>query len=96
MPIRLHDLRATFVTVSLANGKTEQRGSDRTGHKSSQMIALYTRQARTWSELGLGTVSPLDALLPEYEASPTSELPKDEPESPAMPDAPIWASSSGP
>ena len=45
-PIRLHDLRATFVTVSLANGKTEQWVSDRTGHKSSQMIATYTRQAR--------------------------------------------------
>jgi integrase len=34
-PIRLHDLRATFVIVSLANGKTEQLVMDRTGHKSS-------------------------------------------------------------
>jgi integrase len=47
MPMRLHDLRATFVTVSLANGETEQWVTDRTGHKSSQILALYTRQART-------------------------------------------------
>ncbi len=69
MPIRLHDLRATFVTVSLANGKTEQWVTDRTGHRSSQMLALYTRQARTWAELGLGALQPLDALLPEMKAS---------------------------
>jgi integrase len=65
MPIRLHDLRATFVTVSLANGKAEQWVSDRTGHRSSQMLALYTRQARQWSELELGALRPMDALLPE-------------------------------
>jgi integrase len=64
-PIRLHDLRATFVTVSLANDKTEQWVSDRTGHKSSAMLALYKRQARTWKELDLGTFRPLDKLLPE-------------------------------
>ena len=65
MPIRLHDLRATFVTVSLANGRPEAWVTDRTGHRSSQMLATYTRQARTWNELGLGTLRPLDALLPE-------------------------------
>jgi integrase len=65
MPIRVHDLRATFVTVSLANGRTEQWVSDRTGHRSSQMLALYTRQARQWSELELGTLQPMDVLLPE-------------------------------
>jgi integrase len=64
-PIRLHDLQATFVTVSLADGKTEQWVTDRTGHKSSQMIALYARQARTWNELALGPLGPLDELLPE-------------------------------
>jgi len=64
-PIRLHDLRATFVTVSLANGKTEQWVMDRTGHKSSQMIALYARQARSWAELNLEPLLPLDTLLPE-------------------------------
>ena len=33
-PMRVHDLRATFVTVSLANGKTETWVFDRTGHRS--------------------------------------------------------------
>jgi integrase len=64
-PIRLHDFRALFVTVSLANGKTETWVTDRTGHKSSQMIATYTRQARTWNELELGNLQPMDRLLPE-------------------------------
>ncbi|HTB77902.1 MAG TPA: hypothetical protein VK762_31870 [Polyangiaceae bacterium] len=94
--MRLHDLRATFVTVSLANGETEQWVTDRTGHKSSQILALYTRQARTWSELALGLLSPLDALLPEFEA-PT-ETAKKKPSRPAA-DAvvpPVWASNGGP
>lgn len=57
--LRFHDLRATFVTVSLANGKSETWVSDRTGHKSSTMIAKYQRAARTYAELGLGPLKPL-------------------------------------
>jgi integrase len=64
-PLRLHDLRALFVTTALANGKTEAWVSARTGHRSSQMIATYTRQARLFEELGLGPLLPMDALLPE-------------------------------
>ncbi len=64
-PIRVHDLRATFVTLSLANGKTETWVSDRTGHKSSVMINRYRRAARTASELGLGELARLDFALPE-------------------------------
>jgi|CZKU01.1.fsa_nt_gi hypothetical protein len=92
MPIRLHDLGATFVTVSLANGASEQRVTDRTGHKSSQMLAPYTRQARTWSELALGLLSPLDAVSPEYEALTTSGAPKGGRRGPKSVDAPVWAS----
>ena len=33
------------------------------------MFALYTRQARTWGELGLDTLGPLDELLPEVRES---------------------------
>jgi len=69
-PIRLHDLRATFVTVSLADGKPETWVTDRTGHRSSQMLALYTRQARTWRELDLGTFGPLHKLVPEMKRHP--------------------------
>lgn len=61
--LRFHDLRATFVTVSLANGKSETWVSDRTGHKSSQMIAKYRRAARTHAELNLGPLDSLDAAL---------------------------------
>jgi integrase len=80
-PIRLHDLRATFVTVSLANGKTEQWVMDRTGHKSSQMIALYARQARTWTELNLGPLLPLDMLLPEMRREASQPRPSTRPAS---------------
>ena len=84
-PIRLHDLRATFVTVSLANGKTEQWVTDRTGHRSSQMLALYTRQARTWAELELGTLRPLDELLPEMRDGSPATPPEPVPAEPHEP-----------
>ena len=66
MAIRVHDLRGTFVTLSLANGKTEQWVSDRTGHGSSVMINRYRRAARSAEELGLGSLEPLDQALPEF------------------------------
>lgn len=53
-PIRLHDTRATFITVSLANGKSETWVQDRAGHRSTTMINRYRRVARTVAELGLG------------------------------------------
>jgi hypothetical protein len=65
LPIRHRDLRATFVTTSLANGKTETWVADRTGHKSSTMINRYRRRARTHRELGLGPLAPLVAAIPE-------------------------------
>jgi hypothetical protein len=63
--IRAHDTRATFVTVSLANGKSEAWVQDRTGHKSSLMINRYKRAARTAAELHLGDFKPLDEAIPE-------------------------------
>lgn len=62
-PIVVHDLRATFVTVALANGKTETWVQDRTGHKSTLMIARYRRDARALAELDLGPLSALDEVL---------------------------------
>ena len=61
-PIRAHDLRATFVTVALATGKTETWVADRTGHTTSQMINTYRRKARGWN---MGTLAPLDEAIPE-------------------------------
>jgi integrase len=64
--IRVHDLRATFVTLSLASDRTEAWVADRTGHKSSVMINRYRRQARQVSELSLGRLAPLDRAIPEF------------------------------
>lgn len=63
--IRGHDLRATFVTVHLATGKTETWVADRTGHKSSTMIARYRRLARAQADLDEGELTPLSAAIPE-------------------------------
>jgi len=63
--IRVHDLRATFVTLSLAAGRSEAWVADRTGHKSSVMINKYRRQARQAAELKLGELAPLHNAIPE-------------------------------
>jgi integrase len=68
-PIRIHDLRATFVTLSLASGRTETWVADRTGHKSSLMINTYRRAARQVAELNLGTLLPLNEAIPELRAA---------------------------
>ena len=64
-PMRIHDLRATFITVSLANGRSESWVADRTGHTSSVMINRYRRAARRVEELGLGALAELDVAVPE-------------------------------
>jgi hypothetical protein len=61
----VHDLRGTFVTMALANGRSEAWISDRTGHRSSAMIAKYKRTARTFGELALGDLVSLVDGLPE-------------------------------
>jgi len=42
-PIRFHDLRASFITFALANGRSEAWIKERTGHTTSQMIYKYNR-----------------------------------------------------
>lgn len=63
--IRVHDLRGTFVTLSLAAGRSESWISDRTGHRSSMMITHYKRTARTFAELQAGTLAALVEAIPE-------------------------------
>lgn len=63
--IRAHDLRATFVTLALANGQTESQVADKTGHRSSTMIQLYRRAARQVARLGVGELAPLHLAIPE-------------------------------
>jgi integrase len=69
-PIRVHDLRATFITIGLAQGRSEAWICDRTGHKSSVMVNAYRRAARTATELNLGTLRELDACMPELRPDP--------------------------
>jgi integrase len=72
-PIRAHDLRATMVTIALANGRSETWISDRTGHRSHEMINAYRRKARTWNQADLG---PMHELIAELrEATPSVRLP---------------------
>lgn len=65
MRLRAHDLRATFITLALANGRTEDWVRTRTGHGSSQMVARYRREAQTVQELKLGWLKPLHLAIPE-------------------------------
>jgi len=67
--ICIHDLRATFVTIALAAGKTETWVADRTGHSSSDQIHTHRRQARTHAELKLGGLAPLHEAIPELRAA---------------------------
>jgi integrase len=70
--MRAHDLRATFVTISLATSKTETWISDPTGHRSHEMIETYRRKARTWN---LGELGPLCDLVPELcTAEPSARI----------------------
>lgn len=85
--LRAHDLRASFITLNLAAGRNEAWISDRTGHGSSQMIMRYKRAARTWSELNLGTVAPLDASIPELAPTPPVNPPSFPHDEETMPDA---------
>ncbi len=67
---RAHDTRSTFVTLSLANDKTEAWVMRRTAHKASTMIARYTVSAANARELGLGPLLPLDQAIPELRKGP--------------------------
>jgi integrase len=77
--IRVHDLRATFVTLSLANGKTEAWVASRTGHRSSVMINRYRRAAQKVEELGLGELKPLDEAIPEMQSTALTIVVQTEP-----------------
>jgi len=57
--IRLHDTRATFCTLALAAGRSEQWVMDRTGHTTSAMLERYRRRARTARDFALGWFGPM-------------------------------------
>lgn len=61
--LRVHDMRATFVTVSIAEGKPDTWIRDRTGHRSTYMLDRYRRAARQLTELRLGSLTNLVTAL---------------------------------
>jgi integrase len=65
-PIRAHDLRATFITLALARGKSEQWVMDRSGRTTSTMLQRYRRAARTVAEAKMTTLVPLHLAIPEF------------------------------
>jgi len=77
-PIRVHDLRATFITLALAAGRSETWVMDRTGHTTSAMLNLYRRQARNAAELHLGELAPLNLALPELATEALNDAQPDE------------------
>ena len=54
------------MTLALARRKTEAWITDRTGHKSSEMIYTHKRPAPTAAELELGWFAPLGAVIPKF------------------------------
>lgn len=63
IPIRMHDLRATFVTIASASGKSERWIRNRTGHKSVAILDTYQREIDLAIEAEFGWFDPLDATL---------------------------------
>jgi integrase len=68
-PIRAHDLRATFVTVSLASGKPESFVTAKTGHKSSAEVNNYRRLAQTFADVGARAFASMADTIPELRAA---------------------------
>lgn len=62
-PIRVHDLRSTFVVLALAADRSETWIMDRTGHTTSGMLRRYDRPARFAREADLAQLGRLDGLL---------------------------------
>lgn len=60
-----HCLRRTFVTLELAQGKSDAWVTDRTGHTTTQQLARYKAAARHAAELELGPLLPLGEIVPE-------------------------------
>jgi len=79
--VEFHDLRASFITFALANGKSEEWIRERSGHTTSQMIARY-RRPRV-AKLAMRDWLPLDQALgltaPAAHATPADTAPEAEP-----------------
>jgi integrase len=63
-----HDLRAVFVTLALAQEKSEAFITDRTGHTTSDMLRRYRRSARGLKQSGRVKLVPMHEGIPELAA----------------------------
>jgi hypothetical protein len=68
--MRAHDLRATFITVSLASGPWEWC-QQRTSHGDA-MKQKYRRNSATWTAQRQGDLAPLHVAIPELAAHGTA------------------------
>jgi integrase len=75
LAFRAHDLRGTFITLSLAAGRSEAWVQQRTGHRSSRMINLYAVTARTVAEAHSEPLRTLIDAVPELAPPPAPGLP---------------------
>jgi len=82
-PMRFHDLRASFVTFALLNGKPEAWIMKRTGHTTSQMIVRYRRDH--YQQLDMTDWLPLDLALGLSPAGEVDDLRRGELPSGARP-----------
>lgn len=71
-PMRFHDLRATFVTWAMRDGKGDGWISDRTGHLTPEMRARYARAARTLSDLDYKPFPDIEKAIPELAELPAN------------------------
>jgi integrase len=71
-PMRFHDLRATFVTWAMREGKGDGWISDRTGHLTPEMRARYARAARTLSDLDYKPFPDIASAIPELTERPAN------------------------
>lgn len=62
-PIRVHDLRGSFVTIALAHGANEDWVMRRTGHTTSAMLSRYRRQIEHAREIDLQWYADLGRCL---------------------------------
>ncbi|HMJ12685.1 MAG TPA: tyrosine-type recombinase/integrase [Polyangiaceae bacterium] len=74
-PLRFHDLRATFVTWAMREGRGDGWISDRTGHLTPEMRARYARAARTLSDLDYQPFPGIAKAIPELAELPANVVP---------------------
>jgi hypothetical protein len=71
---RRHDLRALFVTMALADERSDVYIRERTGHKSERMIKLYNRGAALYRARGFRRLKSLVKAIPELRAVARGEV----------------------